>query len=227
MDYFKIPSLNNSGMTALAISPAHYQAWRQSGIDSPALRFGRAVHTAWLEPEKFNSEFVIANPRTKAAKEDSRTAISETDYAAITGMMEALDRHSIAAKIREEAAAVEVSRRWIDQDSGANCKGRADIISPDGMIFDLKTTTDIKGFRFSIKKYAYDRQAAFYVDGWSAPGFGWIVIEKTPPYGVRIIRASANTLADGRDLYKPLCALYAQCELLGEWPGLAETIEEI
>ena len=42
-------------------------------------------------------------------------------------------------------------------------KGKADIINHDeGLIVDLKTTSDLSGFAYSAKKYNYDSQAYIY-----------------------------------------------------------------
>jgi len=46
---------------------------------------------------------------------------------------------------------------------GVMWKGKADIINHDeGLIVDLKTTSDLSGFSYSAKKYNYDSQAYIY-----------------------------------------------------------------
>ena len=46
---------------------------------------------------------------------------------------------------------------------GNNWKGKADIINHDeGLIIDLKTTSDIDKFRWSASKFNYDSQAYIY-----------------------------------------------------------------
>ena len=57
----------------------------------------------------------------------------------------------------------EYEQPGIGEISGANWKGKADIINHDEkLIIDLKTTADINKFRWSASKYNYDSQAYIY-----------------------------------------------------------------
>ena len=58
---------------------------------------------------------------------------------------------------------VEYEVPGIAEIGGAMWKGKADIINHDeGLIIDLKTTSDISSFPYSAKKYNYDSQAYIY-----------------------------------------------------------------
>lgn len=60
-EYHATDALNKSGMDSLAKSPMHYQHYLASGKeDTDAMRLGRAVHKALLEPEEFHRTWVVA-----------------------------------------------------------------------------------------------------------------------------------------------------------------------
>jgi hypothetical protein len=61
-DYFAQPGLSNSGMSDLAVSP--YRYWflhinpdRKPKEETPAMTFGKALHMAVLEPERFPERY--------------------------------------------------------------------------------------------------------------------------------------------------------------------------
>lgn len=224
--YYDIQRISNSGMSSLKKSPAHYQWALKNPQDTEAMRFGRLVHTAILEPQLLNITPFDLDRRTKEGRSAFQSIIDSgfepikpDEYAALMSMRDAVNATGLIE------GDFEVPMLWTDADSGAVCKGKADIINrKTGMIWDVKTTEDAIDFAYSVKKYDYDRQAAFYLDGATenridVSGFGWIVVEKKPPHGVMVYVASSETIASGRAKYKPLCSLYAQCCFTGEWPS--------
>ena len=228
--YFSIKRLNNSSMNALARSPAHYMAALNApSTETGALSFGIATHCAVLEAERFAAEYTLgskanAKPGGRIIKDG---ILSQNEMDAITGIKKAFD-----AAFSLVGCEVEKTLIWTDADSGAECKGRLDILAQDGIIWDLKTTNDSGDFAYSAKKYSYPRQAAFYLDGakamgMNATGFGWIVVEKEAPYGLQFYKCSEFSLEAGRQQYKPLAALYAECQLLNEWPGYSKEVKTI
>ena len=63
----------------------------------------------------------------------------------------------------DETGYIEYEQPGIGEISGANWKGKADIVNHDEkLIIDLKTTADINKFRWSASKYNYDNQAYIY-----------------------------------------------------------------
>ena len=73
-------------------------------------------------------------------------------------------------------------------------------------LVDIKTTQDSSFYSFkgSAYKYGYDRQSAFYGDGFKAERFIFIVIEKSAPYNIGIYECSAEFIEEGREKYKNL-----------------------
>lgn len=57
-EYAMWDAVNNSSLSALAISPLHYKA-RTQREDTPSLAFGSLCHDGTLEPDKFFSRYVV------------------------------------------------------------------------------------------------------------------------------------------------------------------------
>ena len=71
--YHRGPGISKSGLDLIARSPAHYKFHvEHPSPDTRATRIGTAFHTLLLEPERFDTEYVLApytEWRTKEAKE--------------------------------------------------------------------------------------------------------------------------------------------------------------
>jgi len=95
---------------------------------------------------------------------------------------------------------------------------------------DLKTTADLAdadAFGRTVYKFSYHTQAAFYLDGLNAVqeadrGFCFIVVEKSPPYGVAVYELGEDSLAEGRLCYRRWLRTYVKCMNSGVWPGYQE-----
>jgi hypothetical protein len=231
--YLRTAALNNSAMDHIKRSPAHCRAYFDGELhrDSEALRVGRALHSAILEPEEFDRCFGVfaGDRRTNAGKAawaefqaSGKTAISATEFEKLRAMSAAVLAHPVARMLIDNSAH-EFSRTWEDE-CGARCKARADIVMTNGngrlILGDLKSTEDASPGAFfkSIANFNYHRQGAFYLDGFHADEFLIVAVEKAPPYGVAVYRLPPHVLAVGRAAYKPLVALYQHCTESGQWP---------
>lgn len=193
--------------------------------DHPELRvetlpmiFGRAYHVAMLEPNEFNDKvkvFDSATRTTKGYKEfkdknsDAPTIILQKEYDRIMRMQDVLFSHSEVRDLLQSQGEREIANAWQDDDTGVFCKGKADYRNGNVLV-DLKTTGDgsFYGFSNSCKKYGYDRQSAFYMDGFNCDEFVFITQEKERPYNVSIFYAGDDFLNRGRDEYKYLLDTY-------------------
>ena len=193
--------------------------------DHPELRvetlpmiFGRAYHVAMLEPNEFNDKvkvFDSATRTTKGYKEfkeknsDAPTIILQKEYDRIMRMQDVLFSHSEVKDLLQSQGEREIANAWQDDDTGVFCKGKADYRNGNVLV-DLKTTGDgsFYGFSNSCKKYGYDRQSAFYMDGFNCDEFVFITQEKERPYNVSIFYAGDDFLNRGRDEYKYLLDTY-------------------
>ena len=185
--------VTNSQLGLIKRSPATYQHYRDNPSDRPitkALNFGKAFHMCMLEHDKYKKEVVVepdVNKRTKAGKEEYQkfltlhegmTILSHDEDESLSGMRKKLTSSVEAMELLSGGIAEQVNV-WNDLDSKIPCKGKADYWNKDrNILVDIKTTQDSSpdGFRKSAYKYGYDRQAAFYLDGFNVDQFWFIVI---------------------------------------------------
>tara|TARA_R100000664_G_scaffold34129_2_gene54211 strand:- start:1684 stop:2448 length:765 start_codon:yes stop_codon:yes gene_type:complete len=212
--------ITNSQLGKLAHSPAKLEHYRKYGQDDTnALLFGRAFHQNILEPKKYKDQVISYDGvrRGKAWDEfklnnDDKTIITKGEEKSLHKMREKLLSIPRVKNLLSNGQA-EVVNCWEDQDTGVYCKGKADYVKDENgrkIIVDIKTTQShvMNEFRRSSLKYGYDRQSAFYLDGFGADEFWFIVIEKTEPFDVGIYMSSESFMEVGRTKYKELLNLY-------------------
>ena len=190
--------------------------------------FGRAYHVAMLEPNEFNKKVLVfdsATRTTKGYKEfvsnnaNASTIILQREYDKIMYMQDVLFSHSEVKDLLQVGGEREIANAWKDDDTDVFCKGKADYRNGNTLI-DLKTTADgsFYGFSNSCKKYGYDRQSAFYLDGFNCDEFLFITQEKERPYNVSIFYASDEFIERGRQEYKYLLGVYKKFFIDNEEP---------
>jgi len=232
-------AVSNSYLGKLAKCPASAKLPQE---ETPALLFGRAVHSYILEgPDAFYAQFSVfpkyIDRRTKDGKQEylyfieankGKDVISEDDFGTIAAMTDSVIRHPFACKLLSEGRS-EQSVYWIDKENGIYCKCRPDRI-PDGdhgVIVDLKTTTDArpKQFLSSVMSYGYARQAGMYLEGFNAvtnrkvDAFIFIAVEKTAPYMVATYTLSDTFVEYGKIKFHNLLNLEKTCRENDEWPS--------
>lgn len=237
--YHKGPGLSSTGIKELLKSPAHYQAYlKREQKDTPALRFGKLVHTRILEPVAYYQTVAIepeVDGRTKEGKairaafaEESlgKEIITSDEADLLDEIATAVNKCKLARTVFSGGEA-ELSVYWIDKETGVLCKARADYLRGD-VIADLKTTYSAKedDFRKAIAMYGYHLSAAHYLDGFNTvtpvTNFAWVALEKSPPYCMGFYAAAEEDLATGRAECLKAYKLYAECQESGVWPGYAE-----
>jgi len=208
--------ISNSMLGLLKKSPKELARFFEKGSPpTQAMEFGRAFHLAILEPQVFSEQVVVYSGKTKRGKawdefcqeNEGKTIITEIEFECIKGMENVLfSNKDIARKLHGNK---EVPMVWQDPLSSVLCKGKVDIIN-GGQIVDIKTTQDssFEAFRRSAYKYGYNRQSAFYLDGFGAKSFVFIVIEKKAPYNVGVYHCSNDFIDSGREEYSRLLMDY-------------------
>ena len=209
--------ISNSMLGLLKKSPKDLDMFFQKGgsLETPAMVFGRAFHKAILEPEIFSDEVVVYDGKTKRGKawdefseaNFDKDIITEAEFDCLRKM-----RHNLRKNKDIDELLVgnkEVPMVWEDSLSSVRCKGKVDILHKD-VIVDIKTTQDasFEGFRRSSYKYGYNRQAAFYLDGFGAKEFIFVVIEKKAPYNIGVYHCSDEFIESGREEYSRLLMDY-------------------
>lgn len=238
MNYDEIPAVNKSTLWEMRKSPLHY--WHlmhdTPREDTPAMKFGRAVHAAILTPTAYKRDYIVMpniDRRTKAGKEEYEAFCMEAEGREIISQADAQTIKLMAAAFRKNHDATQMLKKtkrekallWTDQETGVDCKGRIDAIGVD-YIIDYKTTTNAgtEAFLREALRYGYDLQAAMYMEaaranGYDPKGFIFIAQEKTAPYLINVLSAGDAFLDRGMWTMQDLLAKYKTCRDTDTWPG--------
>jgi len=196
-EYHGGAGISKSGLDLIAQSPLHYWAAyldpkRQPREETAAMAIGTAIHSAVLEPEKFDAEYIVvpddAPKRPSVTQRNAKKPSDETLYSIDWWENFALqadgkrilspdDRAAcvaIAAQVRAHPAArvlfadgiAEQSAYWVDKETGLQCKARPDWMMAGGIV-DVKSTENASpsAFQRSVVSWRYHVQAAWYLDG--------------------------------------------------------------
>ena len=174
--------LSSSSLKLLLSSPKTYKFVTEYGSpETQPLRDGRLVHLSILEPDKFQEQIFVnvSSKNTKAykeAKEKYGLVYTRTEKENAEKIADAFLRNEQALKFITDCQ-FEVPA--IDTILGYPFRGKPDVLSSRGIV-DIKTTTDIKGFPYSAKKYSYDIQCFLYCKLYdvSYKDFTFLVIDK-------------------------------------------------
>ena len=175
-------ALSSSSIKLLQSSPKKYHYVTQYGNEeSQALRDGWLFHTSILEPEVFNSQIFVdvQSKNTKKYKE----ALAE--HGKVFTMKEKSDAERLAdAFLKNEQALQLITNCDFEVPAVGTIdelpfRGKADVLGKHGIV-DLKTTTDIRAFPYSAKKYGYDIQVYIYCELFNVPytEFQFIALDK-------------------------------------------------
>lgn len=250
-EYHSSAAISNSGLgIILDRSPAHYKAWLSEPREpTPAMVEGTIAHTAILEPDSFESTYVVApkwdlrKNADKAAKaiweatHKGKTPLPQHQRDRFLRMRDAVHAHPEANALLTGGKA-ERSVFANDPQTGVLCRVRPDYHQTERAhnLIDLKSTADAKleEFQWSAYRYGYHRQAAFYLDTVDWLGtlrrpddFFFIAFEKEPPYAVAVMRADRRFINRGRDAYRSALNIYAECLAAGQWPAYGNGIQTL
>lgn len=241
-DYESIRAVNWSSLRHLHAgtggSPLLYR-WR---IDNPrpdtaAFQLGRAVHCAVLEPDEFASRYAVYPGPVRRGKQWDAWLEDHAGVETLTAAeMDAVGHMSSAVHASEPArsalagGAAEQVVRWTDADTGLECKGRLDLVRPDGLV-DLKTARDVDPRRFAtaVAQHLYHGQLAWYHAGAAAAKViddhalppRWVVVQSQEPWDVAVYEPSEEMLGEGHALRRSLMRQLLACSTADYWPGVS------
>jgi hypothetical protein len=255
-DYAKIDALRYSDAKLFSKSPLHarYSMLHPSG-DTKATLIGSALHTAVLEPKRFDDDYAVGpvvDKRTKEGKaawaafesqHKGAILLRGEEFTAVRGMAEAVFAHPFIQTIlatSDKRELREVTLTW-DEPVGSGtvpCKCRIDwavTLGGETFVLDLKSTEDAtpQEFARTINKWKYHAQAASYLHGLKrcAPGperrWLWVAVEKDAPHGVAIYEASEGLIQQGANEYLGWVRDYAEAHKTNNWRGYPTTISPI
>lgn len=234
-EYERTDAVNWSTLKELAKSPKHYQyLLSHPREDTPRFAFGRAVHTAVLEPDRLPLDYVVWEGERRAGKvweafQDSagaRTILTASQYADVLAVRDAVRSHPAANRLLSDFTP-EVPIVWTDPATGIRCKGRLDGVGPE-VFLDLKSAADVtpRGFAADAARYQYHCQMAWYSLGLSALGTPRrpviIAVETAAPHDVIVYELDDDVIYAGEQECARLLKLLAECRQSGRWPGRYE-----
>jgi len=239
-EYHAKPGVSASKLKSMARGWRTFQAEHITKTaprkETPAMALGTAVHTALLEPGRFDAEYVACPPecsdrRTNAYKAwfesiDDMKVLSQEDLATIKAIEESVCRDEFASQLLSADGHVEKSLEWTEND--VLCRMRFDKIAGPFCI-DIKTCQDAtpEAFAKTIASYRYDLQASHYISGLGAIAFGWgvrfvfIAVETCVPYRVRCYEMCDDDFDKANDDRVSLLAEYRRRLESNDWsePG--------
>lgn len=244
-DYHAIRALSATGLKKLAVTPAHYAHWLDHPDEpTPAMRIGRLVHLACIEPVLWDASVVVApivDRRTKEGKSiweqfqasnGGKEIVTHDEHQQMLAMRASVRAHPAAGALFKEGAS-EVSLFATDESTGALCKSRLDWLKT-GQIVDLKTTEDASpaGFARSVHNYGYHLQAAHYVAMAKAVGLGsldfiLVAVEKTAPHAVACYKLDPSDILLADAERRRLMQLHASCTEFKSWPAYSREVETL
>lgn len=160
-------ALSSSAIKALVTSPKEYARSLNYKSDSGAFKMGRLIHLAALEPDKLDTichVVEVQDARSKKYKDkvaeigSDQFVFTRKEYDKAMYSVDALLQNDIWQNLTRDAM---FEQPGFDIINGYPFRGKADILGGD-YIADLKTTADLRAFKYSAKKYSYDIQVYIY-----------------------------------------------------------------
>lgn len=227
-------SLSVSGAKTLLRAPALYRWNQDHPVYKDVFDIGHAAHSLVLG---VGEPFMVIDAdswRTKAATEardlaraEGRTPLLVADFERVEAMAKELGSHKLAMRLLSEGEP-EVSAYAIDPGTGVMRRCRFDWLGPS-VLTDYKTAAssdpfDLAGRYGAIRKWGYDKQAAWYLDvardlGHPAAAFAFIFQMKEPPYLVTVAYVDEDELDDARAANRRALDIFRECLDTDEWPG--------
>lgn len=259
-EYHRGPGISKSGLDLIARSPMHYRFATDAANDNsceptPSQRLGSLVHKLVLEPFSFGDEYVVGpkfDRRTKEGKAFAeafeagaagRIVIGQDEADLGAQIRDAVFAHPFAAALLGGQGDAELSAYWRDAETGVLCRCRPDYWRRDGILVDVKTTTDAspEAFARSVLDWRYHVQAAFYLEGTGlAIGqaetvsdlalpheFVFIAVETKPPHAVACYRLDRETLSIGAREFRRNLDTFAECQRSGVWPAFGGGLQPL
>ena len=239
--YDSAPGERWSRIKNMRKSPLHYKHAADKGERSTdVFRLGGAVHCAVLEPEHFESRYVVYS-ESKTSGEGCRgrwadfqsahshlTILAPDEMLAVNGMAAAVRAHPQASKLLAQGRA-EVPLTWIDKRTGIACKSRLDWVTRQHMMIEFKSAASIDQRTFANQawKYGYFHQVWQYACGLAAQldrdpdkiETAVIAVESSEPHDVAVYLPCSDSLYAAREEVEQILDTLAECRRTGIYPG--------
>lgn len=240
------PGISSSGLRTIeSKTPLHY--WVNSYLNPDRLPpepkdhfvFGQAAHKLLLSESGFREEFVVRPDQWKDWRKPVAQDWRKEQQAAGKSVLVPEDLKVIRHIANQLAAdplvmsgilqgAIEHSLIWKDAKTGVWLRARPDVIpSADGVLVDLKTTTDAspEAVQRTVLNLGYALQGALAGAGMEAAlgtkmtDFVLVWMEKKPPYAVRVSPVDNEWLYWAQRQLRRAIDTFAKCIETNTWPG--------
>ena len=185
-EYRQKTGISNSDLMLIERTPADYIWSKDAPRDSSktaAFDMGKALHTAVLEPEKFNDQVIVySQTKTRETKafhefmlgqDDNAIILLESEYDKLRFMVDGAKYHPTVNRLLTTQSDKEGSIFIADKARDITCKIRPDldyIPYGDLLLGDVKTTMDLTDWRQDARwknplfTHNYAHTAAYYMD---------------------------------------------------------------
>ena len=218
--------------------------------ETDAMRLGSAVHMLALEPERFHDRYLIEtgpiNPSTQKPygrdtkrfeawldirkTETDKTVLIYDEFESSMAIAEAFQAHPEILRIMAADAEKIYERGYemsylVEGQEPIRIKCKPDCVIPsEGLIIDLKTTSDPHPdvWKWSAEDYGYHRQAAIYLQAMEAYygrpfRFLFGVVRSRAPYEVGVYELDDDSISRGWAQVEDLIAEYAKRKREDNW----------
>lgn len=227
-------SLSVSGAKVLLRSPALFRYQQDNPVHKDVFDIGTAAHSLVLGVGAPIARIEADDWRGKGAREardaarlNGSTPLLAKDHDVVQAMADKLSEHTLAMRLLS-AGKPEVSAYALDEETGVMRRGRLDWLG-SSVLTDYKSCVsadprDLAGRYGAVKKWGYDKQAAWYTDlardlGHPAAAFAFIFQEKTAPYQVTVAYVDDADLYDARAANRHALERFRDCTESGLWPA--------
>jgi len=216
--------ISSHDMAVYRLDPALYwfRMTSPERQDTAAMRFGRLLHMAVLEPQTYFASTIVEQPpiNQRTGKPYGRDTQAYADYwhnacKDLKGAIELVDQaeaeliatmrsnilsHQYASMLLNSCPDRECVFRILDgYGCNAWCQARVDAIG-ESVLIDLKSCDNLDNFERDIRKYEYVNQIAHYYEcvhrtNGSSPSCYLIAAEKQEPNRVGVWRLAPQDLA--------------------------------
>jgi len=196
-EYVEAEGINASSIKTGRTSMLHMHS-AMTGVytpPTPAMRLGVLIHTRCLEPLRYADEVVLWEGKTQRGKSwdefkddnDGKTIVTPSAQQLLEDIYGSVSSHPEAMQIIAETQK-EVSMFWESPDVYGLGKARVDMLKPNELWADLKSTSKIhpREFQSHAEKMGYFHQA-----GWSAEGMNRMDMSMDISYYIVAIESSA------------------------------------
>jgi len=214
-------------------SPNKWMGNQKDKSVTPAMQLGTLFHTACLEPDKLEEQYVISpysDYRTKEARDwrdslDGVTCVAADELARATAAGHQFRNNPAVSFLPEYNTEVAVFTELLPK---IPCKGMIDLVPESGhSLIDLKTTANIESLD-QLSKIILDRgyhwQGAMYLDLWSAATgdirdeFTIIFMETIYPFEMATVTLDLAFIQLGRTGYMNALSKWNQCVKSNTFP---------